>query len=193
MFKQTWFRWCAPALLCSVAYAQVKAPLKVVVIQGDGVLNDIQRKVAHDPVVEVRDEYDRPVPNARVVFQLPMTGAGGTFGDGHREEIVTTDAQGRATGRGLKPNGIEGRFPIKVTASADGRQGTAQVWQSNTLAGGSESGRAGGKKKYLILGLLGAAAAGGAIAATRGGGSPGVAASTPTTLSPGAVTVGGPR
>ena len=50
-------------------------------------------------------------------------------------------------------------------ASADGRQGRAVIWQSNTLAGGSDTAlRSGSNKKlYIILGLVGGAAAGVAI------------------------------
>jgi len=193
MLKNVWFRWSGCVLLCSFALAQEKAPLKVVIISGEGALNDIRKKEAHDAVVEIRDEYDKPVANARVVFQLPMNGAGGAFGDNQKELIATTDEHGRAATRGLKPNALEGRFPIRVTASIDGRQGSAMIWQSNTLAGGAEPGRSGSKLKYVIL-LLGAGGAVGAVAAMRGGGSSGGGgAAVPTTLSPGTVTVGGPR
>lgn len=169
--------------------------MKIVVIAGDGAINDIRRQVAVVPVVEVRDEYDRRLPNVRVVFTVPATGAGAVFADGRKEFIATTDEQGRAVARGLRPNAIEGRFPIRVTASGDGRQGSAVIWQSNTTASREAAGPGGGgKKKLLLLGLIGGAAAGIAIGVTHGGGSSSATtAAPPTTLSPGTVTVGGPR
>ncbi len=184
-------------LLCAAGWAQDhKGPLKVVVIEGDGVFNDVRRQTAYAPVVEVRDEFDRPVPEAQVVFSLPTTGPGGSFPGGRKELIATTDEHGRATGRGLVPNANEGRFPIRVTASINGRQASAVVWQSNTMAAG-DTAPSSRRKKFIILGLVGGAVAGGAaIAATRGngpGGAAGVAPPIPTTLSSGTVTIGGPR
>jgi hypothetical protein len=197
MFKNNVIRWLLPlpVFFAPLAAQTATAPLKIVAIEGDGAFNDIQKQLAQTPVVEVRDEYDRPVSDARVVFTLPSNGAGGEFAGGRKEYIGATDAQGRVSAPGLKPNSIEGRFPIRVTASAQGRHGSATLWQSNTTAGG-ESARSGSKKKWLIVGLLGAAGAGAAIGATHGGGhsSAGVGgAPTGTTLSPGTVSVGGPR
>ncbi len=183
-------------LVCMHLTGQTNALLKVVPVEGDGAFNDIAKGASLTPVVEVRDEYDRPVPNARVVFTLPASGPGGSFTDGRTELITMTDDRGRAAARGFRPNKAEGRFPIRVTASVLGRRGTGTVWQSNTLAGGSEEIRPAKskKKKYIILGLLGGAAVGGIVAAAHGGGSgSGAAGAPPTGLSPGTVTVGGPR
>lgn len=184
-------------LLASMAFAaQDKGLLKIAILQGDGAFNDIRKKVAHEAVVEVRDENDHVVPNARVVFSAPSAGPGGTFEDGQRTYIATTDAQGRAAARGFKPNTTEGRFSIRVTASAGGRIGSAQLSQSNTLAGGQgfEPNKK-SKTKYILLGVLAGAAVGGAMAATHGGGNAPVAAPlpVPTTVSTGTITVGGPR
>lgn len=184
-------------LMTSLAFAaQSKGVLKVSVVQGDGAFNDIRKKVAHEAVVEIRDENDHVVPNARVVFSAPSTGPGGSFADGQKTYIATTDAQGRATARGFKPNSTEGRFQIRVTASGVGRTGSGVVSQSNTLAGGRGFEPNGGHKKtYILLGILGGAAVGGAVAATRGGGNPSavVPPPVPTTVSIGTITVGGPR
>ena len=195
MSKHIYFVSCA-LLVCMHLAGQTKTALKVVPIEGDGAFNDIAKGGALTPVVEVRDEYDRTVPNARVVFSAPASGPGGSFTDGRTELITMTDDRGRATARGFRPNKTEGRFAIRVTASVLGRKGTGTVWQSNTLAGGSEEiRRPSSKKKYIILGLIGGAAVGGIVAATHGGGGsgPGGVALPPTALSPGPVTVGGPR
>src|SRR6059036_2707594 len=115
--------------LCQGAAAQESGFLKIVALEGEGAFNDIRRKIARDPVVEVRDEANRVVAGAPVVFSLPDSGPSGTFAGGSRIFTATTDAQGRARGEGLKPNSIEGRFNIKVTASASGRSGTAVISQ----------------------------------------------------------------
>jgi hypothetical protein len=169
--------------------------LEIAVLEGDGAFNDIKRGIARTPVVEVRDDIGHVVAGAKVVFQLPDMQAGGTFADGTRTLITSTDNQGRASATGLKPNKVEGRFSILVTASSEGRTGQAQVMQTNTLAGGDQSMSSGhGKLKGILVAVAGIATAG-VIAAVRSGGSKGSStpAPTPTTLSAGTVTIGGPR
>lgn len=178
--------------VCGLPAAQETGLLKVLVLEGEGAFNDIQRKVARDPVVEVRDENDHPVAGAQVVFTLPEGGASGNFAGGSRTFLAATDAQGRAAARGLKPNSTEGRFNIRVIASADGKTGRTMISQSNTLAGGViNPGRGGGKKKLVLLLVAGGAAGG--IFAGRRGGSPAPAGSPPIVLSSGSVSVGVPR
>ena len=46
---------------------QEAGSLKIVVIEGEGALNNIRSRTATQPVVEVRDENDRPVEGAEVV------------------------------------------------------------------------------------------------------------------------------
>jgi len=168
--------------------------LRLVVLQGEGAFNDIQRKTGRDPVVEVRDENDRPLAGAQVVFSLPESGAGGTFEGGVRTFTTTSDPNGMAAARGLKPNSVEGRFQIRVIASLGGKTGTVAITQSNTLAGGAVvPGKRGGGKKWLLL-LVAGGATGGILAAKSGSkGTPGPAGPPPTILSTGTVTVGGPR
>jgi hypothetical protein len=181
----------------SLAAAAEQKTLQVNVVDGEGAFNDIRRSQARVPVVEVRDEDNRVVPNARVVFQLPDMGAGGTFPDGSRTFIATTDEQGHASASGLKPNKVEGAFVITVTASKDGAVGHAEVRQSNTMAGGDQAVQSGGHGKAKILIAIAGAAGGIAIAALRAGGSKSSSSSSSsapvTSLSAGAITIGGPR
>ncbi len=173
------------------------APLRVIAVEGEGAFNDIKRKIARNPVIEVQDDAGKPVPGAEVIFLLPDSGAGGTFTGGSRRYVTTTDAAGRAAAKGLRPNATEGRFHIEVTAASLGRTGSAVISQSNTLAGGlMTAGKAGsGKKKMIILMAIAGGAAGGAYAGMHGGKSSTAAPAgpIPTTLSTGGVTVGGPR
>jgi hypothetical protein len=186
-------------LICLwTAGAAEQKSLQVNVVDGEGAFNDIRRLQARVPVVEVRDEDNQVVPNARVVFQLPDMGASGTFTDGGRTLITNTDAQGRASATGLRPNKTEGAFTITVTASKEGAVGHAEVRQSNTLAGGDQGMQSGGHGKAKILIAVAGAAGGIAIAALRAGGSKsggstGSAATPVTSLTTGAITIGGPR
>jgi hypothetical protein len=186
-------------LICLwTAGAAEQKSLQVNVVDGEGAFNDIRRLQARVPVVEVRDEDNQVVPNARVVFQLPDMGPSGTFADGSHTLITNTDAQGRASGTGFRPNKTEGAFTIKVTASKDGAVGNGEVKQSNTLAGGDQSVQSGGHGKAKILIAVAGAAGGIAIAALRAGGGSKSGGSTGTTtpvtsLTTGAITIGGPR
>jgi hypothetical protein len=186
------------ALSLGIASAANQKPLQVNVLDGEGSFNDIKRGQARTPVVEVQDDDGRPVQGVKVVFQLPDMGASGSFGDGSRTLVATTDAQGRATATGLKPNKVEGTYLIVVTASKDGAVGRAEIRQNNTMAGGDQSMQSGGHGKLKILIAIAGAAGGVAIAAARSGGSKSssnsaTASVPPTTLTVGAVTIGGPR
>src|SRR5438132_14235047 len=84
--------------------------LKVAVLEGDGAFNDIKRKLARNPIVEVHDESGQLVQGAQVVFALPEVGPSGSFPGGSKKFTAITDAQGRASTRNMKPNTNEGRF-----------------------------------------------------------------------------------
>jgi hypothetical protein len=187
----------AVVLASGMAPAADQKTLQVSVLDGEGAFNDIKHGQARMPVVEVRDDDGRPVPRAQVVFQLPDMGASGTFADGSRTLVANTDAQGRATAPGMKPNKVEGMYVIHVAASKDGAVGRAEIRQSNTLAGGDQTAQSGGHGKLKILIAIAGAAGGAAIAAARAGGgsksSGAPPAAPPTSLTVGAVTIGGPR
>jgi hypothetical protein len=169
--------------------------LKIVVIEGEGAQNNIRSRSAVAPVVEVRDASDKPLAGVEVVFQLPPSGPSGTFHNWMRNQTVRTNAEGRAAVTGYAPNDEEGRLNIKVTATAGTKTATAIIAQSNIR--GSSAGRSGsgsGRMWKILAVVGGAAVAGGVIAATRGdNGSTPAASATPVTITPGTVTVGGPR
>ncbi len=193
-----WRTLAAVLIASGMAAAADTAPLVVNVIDGEGAFNDIRRGEVRTPVVEVRDADGHPVAGAKVVFQLPDMGAGAAFPDGSKMLIATTDAQGKASAPGLRPNHVEGAFTISVLASKDGHSGHAEVRQSNTLAGGDPTLRPNNHNKLkLFIAIAGAAGGIAVAAALHGGGgssnSSSTAAVTPTTLSVGTVTIGGPR
>jgi hypothetical protein len=175
-----------------VAETPAAGALKVVVLKGEGAINSIKSKTAAAPVVEVRDDQDKPVSGAEVVFQLPAMGPGAVFNGWMRTQTARTDAQGQAAALGMIPNDEPGRFNIKVTATQGKRTGSVVIGQSN--AAGAGTARASKKSHTAIWIAVGLAAAGiaGGVAATRGGSST-ATSTTPVTITPGTVTIAGPK
>src|SRR3954454_23638386 len=74
---------------------------RVVVLDGEGSINNVRAKTLRGPVVLVNDEKSRPVVNALVLFTLPDNGPSGTFPNGGKRILVYTNGQGRAKAKGL--------------------------------------------------------------------------------------------
>lgn len=183
-----------------VAFAQDTTPkLNLLVVEGDGAINNIRQRTAREPIVQVEDENHKPVAGAVVVFTLPTQGAGGTFANGARTLTSVTDNQGRAVARGLKPNGVSGKYEIRVNASANGQTASTVITQTNAVIAAAGAAAAAGisAKLIVVLAVAGAAAAGGAVYATHNGGgnnnNTGGVATPATIISPGTGTVGPPR
>ena len=177
--------------------AVAQAPmLNLVVIEGEGAVNNIRQRTAREPVVQVQDENHKPVAGAIVVFMLPSNGAGGSFANGARTLTMTADNQGQAVARGLTPNGVKGQYQIRVNASHNGLTASIAITQVNAVipATGAASAGAVSGKLIAVLAIVGAAAAGGAYYATHNGGStPGAIAPPGTSIAAGAGAVGPPR
>ena len=160
------FLWVLLLAAGSPVVAADSDGLSIRIIDGQGAINNVRARTARAPVIELRDEQDRPVSGASVTFQTPSTGPGAAFGSEH-VLMTQTDAEGRATGRGLVPNSVAGPFEIRVTASFNSRVASAAIRQINASPSESRS-----SKKVLWIGLAVGAAAGGVMAATRGHSSP---------------------
>jgi len=182
---------CLPGI--GAPFQEETPKLRIVIVEGEGAINNIRQRVNREPIVQVEDENRKPIAGAAVVFFLPSQGPGGVFLDGGRSLTTITDAQGRAVMRGFRPNNFEGKFEIRVTASANGQTASAIIHQTAMAAGGGGGGLSTGAKWAIVIGVVAAGAVGGAIAVTRGGGSSTPAAIAPTTLTPGTPTVGGPK
>jgi len=180
-------------LLPAPAVAQDQGGLNLVIVEGEGAINNIRQRTAREPIVQVEDENHKPVAGAAVVFLLPNQGASGVFANGARSLTVMTDNQGRAVAHGFHPNGVQGQVQMKVSASYQGKTANTTITQTNTVAATAGAAAAAGisAKLIVILAVAGAAVAGGVVAATRGGSS--TPAATPTTISPGTGTVGAPH
>jgi hypothetical protein len=175
---------------------QAVTGLSITIVEGEGAINNVRQRVNREPIVQVEDENHKPVAGAVVVFLLPDQGASGTFANGSRMLMTTTDNQGRAAARGIRPNNQSGPMQIRVTASFQGLTASSLITQTNAAgaAAASSAGLSTGAKWAIILAIAGGAAAGGVIAATRGGGtsSGGSTAPGPIVITPGTPTVGGP-
>jgi hypothetical protein len=152
-------------------------------IQGSKAINVLKQGKATEPVVQIVDENHKPVACALVTFSLPKAGPSGVFGNGQLTLASRTDAEGKATGTGLRPNTQSGKVIITVTASVPPVTGAINITQTN--AGSGHTG--------LVVALLAVAGAGGgaAVALARGHGSSSSSsgssssASTGITISPG--------
>jgi hypothetical protein len=163
--------------------------LHVVVLEGDGAINNVRSPRAKQPLVRVEDAKNQGVPGAVVTFLLPASGAGAAFGDGGGSLTLTTDDRGEAVARGLHANRLPGTFQIRVSASTGGRTASALITQTNVDPGAHTSSRT-----IAILAIVGAAAAGGAAMAFRGGKSQSVPPTAPATIIvPGTPSFGGPQ
>src|SRR3954453_17254372 len=103
--------FCVLFIGCLMAQGQ-RPPVTIQIVEGDGAINSIRLRRAHEPVVKVVDAAGEPVVGAPVTFLLPSTGASGSFAENGLSLTVQTDARGTAAGRGLRPNGIAGQFRI---------------------------------------------------------------------------------
>jgi hypothetical protein len=169
--------------------------LNIVIVEGDGAINNIKQRTAREPIVQVEDQNHKPIAGAAVVFLLPNQGASGVFANGSHTLTVMTDAQGRAVAHGFRPNNVQGKLQIHVTASHQGQTASATISQTNAVSAAAGAVSAGISAKLItILAIAGAAVAGGVVAATRGGSSSSTATiNPPTTVTPGTGTVGAPH
>jgi hypothetical protein len=167
---------------------QAAPMLNIVIVEGEGTLNNVKQRVNREPIVEVEDENHKPVAGAAVVFFLPTSGPSGTFANGSQTLTVTTDATGRAAATGIHPNHTLGKMQIRVTASANGLSASATITQTN-IAGANVGRGLSTTTKLLIIGGAVVVIGVGVYFGVRNTG-PG--AQTGITITPGVPTVGAP-
>ncbi len=202
----------AASLSCFACLAPGQDPapkLNIVIIEGEGAVNNIRQRTVREPIVQIEDENHKPVAGVAVVFTLPTHGATGVFTNGSRVLTVFSDSKGQAVARGLKLNKVAGQMQIRVTASSQGQTANTTITQTSALGAAGAAGAAAGAgisgKVIAIIVVAAVAAAGGTVAAVKLGGgggntsSPGAvtivppAVKPPTVITPGTGTVGGPR
>jgi hypothetical protein len=177
----------------SAAQSKPDAELRIVVLEGEGSINNIREHTAHAPVIRVVDAKEQPVAGATVNFLLPDFGASGYFQESRTNLTTTTDKDGRAAARGLRPNNVAGRFQVRVSVSSAGRSAALTISQINVAPA---TARSKSKTKYVIA-VIAAGGAAGAALALKGGGksssSPSTPGSTGTTITAGSPVFGAPR
>ena len=147
-------------LQSAIAPAQTTG-IKIVIVEGQGAINNITEHRAKEPLIQVLHENGEPVIGASVTFLLPDIGPSAVFADGARMLTIQTDEKGQAVGRGLRPNQTAGTFEIRVTASYHGETASAVLSQVNAEPAAKKS----SSKAFLIIALIGGGAAGGLAAA----------------------------
>ncbi|MFN0172850.1 MAG: hypothetical protein ACKV22_41245 [Bryobacteraceae bacterium] len=184
-------RAVAALLVFTLIVSSQTGGLKLTIVEGEGAVNNIQQRVAREPIVQVTDEQDRPVEGAVVVFLLPKNGASGTFANGQQLLTATTGQDGRAIARGFQPNKVSGEFEVNVNVSYQGLKVSRRFKMSNVSTAAAAGGISGGKIA-LILAVVGGAVAGVAVAAGGGNKSsaPPTAGPSPSTPPPIVISVG---
>jgi hypothetical protein len=185
---------CCGTCYRATAQEAPKRQLQILVIGGEGSINNVKQRTAREPVVEVRDENNRPVAGAIVFFKVPDYGASGTFTNGAKFTTVTTDEQGQAVARNFQPNQTQGEMQMQVTASLNGVTASTVIHMRNAAGPASQVAKtsSGSGKIIAIVAAIGAAAAVGIVVGTRGGSSnPSTPPSPATTITAGNGTVGG--
>jgi len=182
-------------------FAQQDGPiptqLSIVVVEGEGAINNTHQRVNPEPLIRVEDENQKPLVGATVVFTLPTEGATGEFSNGAKTFIIATDDSGQAAAKGLRVNQFPGKIPIHVSVSYKGLSARSIITIESVLPPGAKapSPSAGGHGKLIaVLVIIGGAAAGGAVFALEhksGSSSPsGSGPSGPTGPSPIGITPG---
>jgi hypothetical protein len=130
--------WLLVALILlnqsEVVRAQTAPPmqLKITILEGEGSLNNIRERTAREPIVQVEDENHKPVAGALILFTIHGQGpASATFGNNLLTYQTTTDAAGRATARGLVPNGQAGQFDVNVSATVGSETTSTVIHEQN--------------------------------------------------------------
>ncbi|HLK62356.1 MAG TPA: hypothetical protein VKU19_02890 [Bryobacteraceae bacterium] len=158
-------------VLASLIYAEQdpQSPrLNIVIVEGDGAINNIKQRTTRETIIEVQDENHRPVAGAAVVFLLPNDGPGGAFAGGAKSATITTDSAGRAAMPRLQANQTTGNYQIRVNASSGGRQASVTISQSNVAGAAAAGSAAGAGISAKTIGIIVAVAAAGAVGAAVG-------------------------
>ena len=134
---------CIAALLAiepsAPLFAQLAAGppkgLQIMILDGEGALNNIHDRTAREPIVQVQDENHKPVAGALVLFTVHggTSGASATFSNGLTTLSVTTDAEGKAVAHGLQANQNSGAFQISVTATSGPLSASTVINENNVV------------------------------------------------------------
>jgi hypothetical protein len=114
------------------AQAGGAAELNIVVIEGEGAVNNVKQRTTRELIIEVNDTNYRPVGGAIVTLTAPGDGAGATFGGSKNVLSLVTGNDGRITTSAFEPNHTEGAFYLRITVSSEGRAAARTITQTNS-------------------------------------------------------------
>jgi hypothetical protein len=186
----------APASAKPIAALPTVRDLKVLPLAGNGEMNDLERRIMAPLVVQVKDQNDRPVEGADVIFRFPPNGPGAVFPGQKYAQKVRSNNQGQAAAVGWAANNQAGSFDVHITATYGEQIGEATISMTNVTRITSDLIKRTQKQKTFWSSRLfkicliagGAGLAAGIVLATRG------SSSSPTiTISTGSPTIGGPH
>ena len=135
----SWLLIASLVLYAFPAEAQMHGPppkgLRIMILSGEGALNNIEARTAREPIVEVQDENHKPVAGAVVLFTIHgnKNGASGSFQNNSTTFSTVTNANGIAVGTGFQPNNAAGAFQVTVTASYGSLTASAIINENNIL------------------------------------------------------------
>ena len=179
------------------ARAQI-AVLQIRIVEGEGAVHAAGARSPQFLTVEVTEETGKPVEGAAVTFHLPEDGPSGTFFNGLRTDVTTSDSRGRAVLPRFAANREPGRFQVRIVASKEqARAGIVSFQYITGPAGGAVPAASASRSRHrarwiTIAALVAGGAAAGALAGRSGGGTGPAAAPPPATPSAPPVSIGAP-
>lgn len=127
----------AAGLLAATCFAQLQpgpSSFHIAIIDGEGALNNVEGRLAREPIIQVEDKNHKRVQGAYVEFDTPNVPGkpGAVFADGSTKLIAMTDAAGHVSAAGLQNNHVTGQFDINVTVRYQGQVvATGVIHQTN--------------------------------------------------------------
>jgi len=173
--------------LAGTAKAQI-AILQIQVVDGEGAVHPPGTHAPRFLAVEVTDETGKPVEGAAVSFHLPEDGPSGTFANGLRTDVATSDSRGHAALHGVTLNRQPGRFQVRIVAAKEqARAGIVSFQYIAEPAGGAAPVTAGAGARHRTRWIaIAALAGGGALDGVLAGRSASAPSSAAAQAAPGA-------
>ncbi len=116
------------------AHQREKVPkLRILIVEGEGAINNIRRRTARESIVQVVDENNRPVAGAVVAFQLPEE-ASAVFRGGSKTFKAVTSKSGLAKlPKKTLAHNLTGPGKMEIQVSATAPSGQAPVTATTTI------------------------------------------------------------